>query len=206
MFLSDEDFRTFVRPRLRTLFSRIRRATSAAICFHSCGAISPILTDLADLGVEAVNVQYDAKGMELERVRKILPRDMVLHGYTDLRALGAALAANDRRSIAILTDELVRSAPVIAAPVDSLATEDELIETACAAAFVHALSADDVDRLRQLGPVGSILDQASDYAREHTPKRPAGYPLVLATAPADATTDPQTGPVTTPTSSHQGRK
>jgi hypothetical protein len=191
MFLSDEDFRTFVRPRLRTLFSRIRRVTPAAICFHCCGAIRPILSDLADLGVEVLNLQYDAKGMELDNVRAALPRGMVLHGYTDLRALGAALASNDRRSIAVLTDELVRSAPVIAAPVDSLATEEELMTVAHAASFVHALSAADVDQLRRLGPVGTILDHASEVAREHLPQRPTGLPPVLAPAGANATTDPQ---------------
>jgi hypothetical protein len=189
MFLSDEDFRTFVRPRLRTLFSRIRRQTSAAINFHCCGAISPILADLADLGVEALNLQYDAKGMELMGVRAALPRDVVLHGYTDLLSLGRALEACDRKSIAILTDELVRSAPVVAAPIDSLATEDELLAVSRAAHFVHALSAEDVAKLRRVGPVRSILDAAAQ-ASAATPNRPAGTPPTVVTARAGATTDP----------------
>ena len=166
MFLSDEDFRTFVRPRLRTLFSRIRRMTPAAICFHCCGAVRPILGDLADLGIELINLQYDAKGMELSAVRSALPRGIVLHGYTDLRALGVALSAKDRKSVAVLTDELVRSAPVIAAPVDSLATEQELLDAARAALFVHTLSADDIDRLRRLGPVRSVLEHAAEVVDE----------------------------------------
>jgi hypothetical protein len=189
MFLSDEDFRTFVRPRLRTLFSRIRRHTSAPINFHCCGAISPILADLADLGVESLNLQYDAKGMELMRVRAALPRNIVLHGYTDLVALGRALETGDRKSIAILTDELVRSAPVVAAPVDSLATEDELLSASRAAHFVHALSAEDVARLRRVGPVRSILDAAARAAAA-TPNRPAGTPPTVVTVRAGATTDP----------------
>jgi hypothetical protein len=189
MFLSDEDFRTFVRPRLRTLFSRIRRVTSAAICFHCCGAVRPILTDLADLGVEVLNLQYDAKGMELRTVRAAIPRGLVLHGYTDLHSLGAALEANDRRSVAVLTDELVRSAPVIAAPVDSLATETELLTVRRAAQFVHALSADDIDQLRRLGPVGSVLDRAAEVAAQHLSERPKGLPPVVVPAGAAATTD-----------------
>jgi Uroporphyrinogen decarboxylase (URO-D) len=161
MFLSDEDFRTFVRPRLRTLFSRIRRATTAAICFHCCGAVRPILTDLADLGVELLNLQYDAKGMGLDDVRSALPGATVLHGYTDLHALGVALEQGDRRAVAVLTDELVRSAPAVAAPVDNLASERELRTTARAARFVRALSAEDVAELRRVGPARDVLDRAA---------------------------------------------
>jgi hypothetical protein len=161
MFLSDEDFRTFVRPRLRTLFSRIRRVTTAAICFHCCGAVRPILADLADLGVELLNLQYDAKGMGLSDVRSALPRTTVLHGYTDLHALGAALEVSDRRAVAVLTDELVRSAPAIAAPVDNLASERELRTTARAARFVRALSEEDVGELRRVGPARDVLDRAA---------------------------------------------
>jgi hypothetical protein len=182
MFLSDEDFRTFVRPRLRTLFSRIRRATSAAICFHCCGAVAAILPDLADLGVELANLQYDAKGMELGSVRAALPRSTVLHGYTDLRALGVALQDGDRKSVALLTDEFVRSAPAVAAPVDSLATEAELVASARAARFLHALCPDDIDQLRRFGPVRSVLDHAAAAAGSGS-DQPAGKPPAVAKKP-----------------------
>jgi hypothetical protein len=176
MFLSDQDFRTFVRPRLQVLFSRIRRLTAAPICFHCCGAVTAILPDLAELGVGLLNLQYDARGMELDNVRKALPADMVLHGYTDLRALGVALADGDRKSVAILTDELARSAPAIAAPVDCLATVGELLDAARGARFVRALSAEDLAEIRRLGPVASILDRAAREAGEHGHERPSGIP------------------------------
>lgn len=179
MFLSDEDFRTFVRPRLRTLFSRIRRATGAALCFHCCGAIRPILGDLADLGADLLNLQYDAKEMTLSNVRAALPKGMPLHGYTDLRALGQALREGDRRATAVLTDELVRSAPCIAAPVDSLAGEDELADVAHAARFVSALSEEDIDRLRRQGPVREVLDRASALAQDAGGAGPEGHPPVV---------------------------
>jgi hypothetical protein len=176
MFLSDKDFRTFVRPRLQVLFSRIRRVTAAPICFHCCGAVAAILPDLAELGAGLLNLQYDAKGMELENVRKAIPADMVLHGYTDLRALGVALADGDRKSVAVLADELASSAPAIAAPVDCLATEAELLDAARGARFVRALSATDLAEIRRLGPVASILDRAAREAGEHGHERPSGIP------------------------------
>jgi hypothetical protein len=176
MFLSDLDFRNFIRPRLQILFSRIRRVTRAPICFHCCGAVARILPDFADLGAGLLNLQYDARGMELKHVRKAVPSDMVLHGYTDLLALGTALRDGDRKSVAILTDELARSAPAVAAPVDCLATEEELLATARGARFVRALSEEDLAEIRRLGPVAGILDRAAREAGEHGQERPSGVP------------------------------
>ncbi|HEY1704194.1 MAG TPA: uroporphyrinogen decarboxylase family protein [Trebonia sp.] len=156
MFLSDQDFRTFVLPRLRTLFSRIRRHTGAAICFHCCGAVRAILPDLAGLVTQngaggMLNLQYDAKGMDLAVVRKAIPKTVTLHGYTDLRALGQAVTSLGPKAVAILTSELVASLPAVAAPVDCLATEAELTTAATGARFVRALSAEDIDALRRFG-------------------------------------------------------
>lgn len=164
MFLSEVDFRTFIRPRLRTLFSRIRRLTPAPIIFHCCGAVSPILRDLADLGVEALNLQGDARGMGLKGVRADLPSSLILHGYTDLTGIGRAVERDDRRALAILVTDLVASLPAIASPVDNLATEQELRLAARGAAFVHALSPSDIHQLRRPGPVGSVIDHAKEAA------------------------------------------
>lgn len=177
MFLSDVDFRTFVRPRLRTLLSRIRAMTPAPICFHSCGAIRSILPDLADLGVEALNLEHDAKNMTLADVRAALPAGMILHGYTDLRALGQALGDGDRRSVALLLTELVESLPAVAAPVDSLASEEELFAAAKAALLVHQLDPSDLEQLRCYGPVRAVLENAIARAER------IGPPALAATAP-----------------------
>ncbi|WP_103380838.1 uroporphyrinogen decarboxylase family protein [Pseudonocardia dioxanivorans] len=152
MFLSEQDFRTFVRPRLRTLFSRIRRLTPAALCFHCCGAVAPILGDLTDLGPELLNLQYDAKGMLVDDVRSAVGRRTILHGFTDLVALGHALLDGAEWSIGVLTRELAVSAPAIAAPVDSIGTAADLAAASRAAAFVHTLWPEDWARVRAAPP------------------------------------------------------
>jgi hypothetical protein len=189
MFLSDADFRTFVKPRLRTLFSRIRRATSARLCFHCCGAVSSILPDLAGLA-DLLNLQRDARGMELTRVRKAVPAATVLHGYTDLRALGTALEDGDRKAVAAIACELAGSAPAIAAPVDCLADAAELRAAVLGARFVRALSGDDLAGLRRLGPVAAILDRAAAAAAAGQEEAAggrllAGAPLSVITLPPE---------------------
>jgi hypothetical protein len=126
MFFSPSDFRTYITPRLRELLKSLRRLSSGAICFHSCGAIRPILPDIADLGVEIVNLDTRATTMGVKQIRQELPASVVLHGVNDLCALGAALENQDKASIASLITELAYSAPVIAAPLDSLSSISEV--------------------------------------------------------------------------------
>jgi hypothetical protein len=195
MFLSEHDFRRFVRPRLRTLFARLRRLTSAPICFHCCGAVRPILPDLLDLGPELVNLQYDARGMLAEEVRTELGGRVVMHGFTDLVALGRALQEGATGSIAVLTTELARTAPAVAAPVDSMGTAEELAAAAHAAAFVHALRPDDWERLRATPAddpgTSACLALAVEKVADTPPPQPAGgapllVPITLHTVPRAA--------------------
>lgn len=160
MYLSPLDFRTYVRPRLKTLLSRLRHLTPAAICFHSCGAIRAILPDIADFGVELVNLDTNAKGMGIMDVRRALPASVVLHGSNDLGALGRAIANGDKAGVALLITELAQSAPVIAGPIDNISSKDELEAVVRGAAFIRHLSNDDFESLRRLGPVRSIIETA----------------------------------------------
>ncbi|GLZ50229.1 hypothetical protein Acsp06_64140 [Actinomycetospora sp. NBRC 106375] len=186
MFLSDEDFRTFVRPRLRTVISRIRRATSAAICFHSCGAIRPILPDLADLGVELLNLQYDARGIVVDEVRRVVGDRIVLHGFTDLVALGRAIERGDDRGVAVLASELAASGAVVAAPVDSMSGLDELLLASRAAVFVRAIDPDDWELLRTVGPVAPVLRAAREQALDAAVPDLTGEPPAVTVRPEHA--------------------
>lgn len=49
-----------------------------------------------------------------------LPRETVLHGSTDLLALGKAVMANDLTALALLSCDVARSLPAITAPLDAI--------------------------------------------------------------------------------------
>lgn len=172
MFLSDLDFRNFVRPRLQTLLARLRRLCSAPILFHSCGAVQPIIADLVALGVDALSLDPTARGMSVQQVRRALPGDVVLHGPIDFVAFGHALERRDMKSVAVLSTELAACAPAIAAPIDCLANHDELSACRRAAAFVHALDGNDWARLRRVGAVNSILQHGVSAAAALAPLEP----------------------------------
>lgn len=167
MFISEVDFRNFIRPRLRRLMSHLRRLTSAKICFHSCGAIRPIIGDIIDLGVEIINLDPYAKSMLMNEIRREVPADICLHGTTDLVALGRSIRTRNMASVGILACELAESAPVIAAPNDVVSTPEALADLTLAVAFVRSLNDQDFDDLRTLGPVRTILEQGVEAALSH---------------------------------------
>ena len=64
LLISPRTYRQIVKPRHRRLFASIKRHTEAKLLLHSDGAIAPIIGDLIDIGVDAINpVQVSAAGM-----------------------------------------------------------------------------------------------------------------------------------------------
>ncbi|MCC0048819.1 MAG: uroporphyrinogen decarboxylase [Rhodobiaceae bacterium] len=166
MYLSDLDFRTFIFPRLQTLFSRIRKRTNALICFHSCGAISSIIDDICDLGVDMLNLDFYAKNVVLEDVRRKLPGEVILHAPVNLTAIGRAAVSDNRTSLAFLASDVAKAVPCINGPIDNLSTPEEAADAMRGVAFVQALSNDDLKQLRDYGPVKSIIQKAVSVARQ----------------------------------------
>jgi uroporphyrinogen decarboxylase len=64
--ISPRMFRQQLKPRLGTLFARIKQlAPEAKLFFHSCGNVRPIIPDLIEIGVDILNpVHVRATGME----------------------------------------------------------------------------------------------------------------------------------------------
>jgi uroporphyrinogen decarboxylase len=58
-------YRKLIKPRHREIIELIKAATGALVLYHCCGAVRPIIPDLIDIGVDALNpVQVSATGME----------------------------------------------------------------------------------------------------------------------------------------------
>ncbi len=69
--ISPEMFRKFVKPRMKELYSYIKKKAPVYIFFHSCGAIYDFIPDLIEVGVDILNpVQVSAVGMNTRRLKK----------------------------------------------------------------------------------------------------------------------------------------
>jgi hypothetical protein len=165
MFLAGADYRDLVAPRLRELVATIRGRTAAPLAVAATGAIAPILPDLLELGVELLNVQHDARGMDPGELRRTLPAATVLHGVTDLVALGRAIAERDLATVANGVYQFARCWPVVVAPAGSLDLA-ELPDAVTAGIFLSALTGEDVALVRRAGPVRSIVMRCLDAVRD----------------------------------------
>ena len=82
LLISPELIREVYLSRFTQLFTFIRKkAPNARICFHSCGAIAPIIPDLIEAGIDMLNpVQYSAAGMDLATLKREFGDQLVFWG------------------------------------------------------------------------------------------------------------------------------
>jgi uroporphyrinogen decarboxylase len=80
--ISPRMFRHQLKPRLQTLFRRIKQlAPDAKLFFHSCGNVRPIIPDLVEIGVEILNpVHVRATSMEPAALKRDFGDALVFWG------------------------------------------------------------------------------------------------------------------------------
>lgn len=79
--ISPELYRKMIKPYHSMLYQHIKKKWPGRLFLHSDGAISPLIPDLIEAGVDILNpIQYSAKDMELSRLKKTFGRDLVFWG------------------------------------------------------------------------------------------------------------------------------
>lgn len=81
LIMSPEVYRERIKPWQAKLYDHVKRKYGKKILLHSCGAISPIIGDLIEIGVDALNpVQITAKGMAPEELKKRFGNNITFWG------------------------------------------------------------------------------------------------------------------------------
>jgi len=79
--ISLEMFRQLFKPHLKALCDFIEKRSDVYIFLHSCGAVSKLIPDLIDAGIQILNpVQTSAKGMSPEFLKKKFGKEIVFWG------------------------------------------------------------------------------------------------------------------------------
>jgi uroporphyrinogen decarboxylase len=80
--ISPEQFRQVFKPHIKRVLDAIRaKAPEAAIFFHSCGNVRPIIPDFIEMGVDILNpVHIKAEGMEPVALKKDFGNDITFWG------------------------------------------------------------------------------------------------------------------------------
>ena len=69
--MSPEAYREFIKPRQARAVRFIKERTRAKIFWHSCGAVSSLIDDFIDVGIDILNpVQVRAHGMDAKDLKK----------------------------------------------------------------------------------------------------------------------------------------
>lgn len=89
LLFSPETYRAILKPFHRRLFQQARALVpSAAVMYHSDGAVSEILDDLIEAGIDVLEaVQVDAAGMEPARLKRFFGDRISFHGGISVQSL-----------------------------------------------------------------------------------------------------------------------
>lgn len=120
-------FREIFRPRIRELVDLIHRHGALAF-FHCCGAMSELLGDLIDAGIDLIDpVQTVCPGMEPERLKREFGRHVTFHAGVDtMHLLPHGTPQEVRDATRRLADVLGRDGGYIMAPSNGFRSDTPL--------------------------------------------------------------------------------
>jgi uroporphyrinogen decarboxylase len=79
--ISPRMYREFFKPRHSLMWRRAKQLAPVKVMLHCCGAVRPLLPDLIDAGLDAINpVQISCRGMEAEGLKRDFGRDITFWG------------------------------------------------------------------------------------------------------------------------------
>jgi uroporphyrinogen decarboxylase len=75
-------YREFFKPRHKILWNRARELRPGIkVCLHCCGGVYPLLGDMIEAGLDAINpVQFTCTDMEVDRLKREFGKDLVFWG------------------------------------------------------------------------------------------------------------------------------
>ncbi len=125
LLISPQMYRRLIKPRHRQLFEAQKRLFPQPFYsfFHSDGAISEIIPDFIEIGVDVLNpVQLTAEGMDAGKLKKEYGRDLAFWGggVDTQHILPSGTPAQVRRNVKERIEQLAPSAGFIFAAVHNI--------------------------------------------------------------------------------------
>lgn len=116
MFISASAFRRFFKEPMKRLCSHAK-GFGLKVMYHTCGAVSPIIPDLIDCGVDILDpVQVSASGMEPEKLARQFGGKIAFHGGISTQSTLPFGSPGDVREETIRAIETLGPLACIAAP------------------------------------------------------------------------------------------
>ena len=123
LLLSPRVYRELILPCHARIYGYVhKRFPNLCVLLHSCGAISPLLDDLVEAGVNAINpVQISARDMDPLQLKKRYGKHLVFWGGgCDLQHLGGKTVTEIRAELRELIDLFKPSGGFVFTPVHNI--------------------------------------------------------------------------------------
>jgi uroporphyrinogen decarboxylase len=106
-----EIYRQLIKPRHRRMIAALKSRADVKVLYHSCGAVTALVDDLIDIGVDALNpVQVSAKDMEPDGLKARFGERIAFWGGIDTqRVLPFATPDEVRAEVRRMVDCLGRN-------------------------------------------------------------------------------------------------
>ena len=108
--MSPAMYREFFKPRHARMWRRAKELADVKVMLHCCGGVRPLLDDLIDAGLDAINpVQITCRGMDARELKAEFGRRLTLWGggcdtrFILSRATPEEVARHVREQVAILS-------------------------------------------------------------------------------------------------------
>jgi len=88
LLVSPDCFRRLLKPYFARIWRHIRATSKAVLMHHCCGSIRPVIGDLIELGVQALNpIQVSAADMNPAELKREFGKDLSFWGAVDTRTV-----------------------------------------------------------------------------------------------------------------------
>jgi uroporphyrinogen decarboxylase len=120
--MSPDLYREMVKPYQAELFAFVKERTPAKLYYHSCGSVVPLIDDLIEIGVDALNpIQVTARGMDTAELKRRFGGRIAFWGAIDSqKALPFGTPDDVRREVQQRISDLAPGGGYILAGVHNL--------------------------------------------------------------------------------------
>lgn len=85
---SPDIYRELIKPAHTRMVQAVKARADVKVAYHSCGAVVPLIEDLIDVGIDALNpVQVSARGMDPQGLKEAFHGRMAFWGGIDTQSL-----------------------------------------------------------------------------------------------------------------------
>lgn len=121
--MSPATYRRMIKPHHERIYHTVKRHSQAYVLLHSCGAVAPLIPDLIEAGVDALNpVQISAKGMDPATLKREFGKHITFWGggCDSQKILPTATPDEVRRHVRELVEIFAPGGGYVFAPVHNI--------------------------------------------------------------------------------------